>query len=132
MTRLPEAEEAGAPSNGYLIAHRSGDLRTTVYWTGDTLWTSEARRIKDKVDTVDVVIPNIGAVGGTDDPKTLTGKEAMQFVFLAQPKRIVPIGYHTFSHYTEGVDDFKRRIGLTLYERRLVVLKEGETFEREK
>jgi L-ascorbate metabolism protein UlaG (beta-lactamase superfamily) len=123
----PTSHSERRVSNGYVAIHEAGDTRQTTYWTGDTRWFKNARQIKELSDRFDVIVPYLGAAGGN---ATLNGKEAMQFVFLVQPKRIVPVNYHTFSHYTEGVDDFRNRIDLTLYEKRLVLLNEGEIFER--
>jgi L-ascorbate metabolism protein UlaG (beta-lactamase superfamily) len=127
VTATPTSFAEGRVSNGYVVSHRSGEARQTIYWTGDTRWFKDARPIKELSDRFDVIVPYLGAVGGNN---TLDGKEAMQFVFLVQAKRIVPVNYKTFSHYTEGIDDFKERVGLTMYEKKLVVLDEGGTFER--
>ncbi len=133
VTAVPTetADRAAAAGNGYIIDH-VGEKPYTVYWTGDTLWFSGAREIKARAQTVDLFIPHLGRVGADapGGPFTLDGKAAMQFVFMFQPKRIVPISHGTFSHYTETVDDFKERVALTMYDRRLVVLEEGEVFER--
>lgn len=130
-TRLPSSL-LPASSNGYLIKHTKDRDVYTVYCTGGTVWFSEARDIKARAGTVDLMVVELGAVGAgeTDGPRTLDGKDAMQFVFLMLPKRIIPIGHHTFSHYTEGIGDFQSRIDLTMYDRRLVVLSEGEAYER--
>ena len=132
VTAVPAQARDDRSSNGYIIEHTGGAKPQTVYWTGDTLWFTDTRDIKKKIDNVDLMILHLGAVGAgaAGGPITLGGKEAMQFVFMFQPKRIVPVNHHTFSHYTETIDDFKGRIALTMYDRRLVVLKEGEMFER--
>lgn len=116
------------PSNGYVAVHTGGGgVSETAYWTGDTRWFSGARQIKEVSDRFDLFIPYVGDAG---DHGTLDGKDAMQFVFLIRPKRIVPVNYNTFSHYNESIRDFEERIGLTLYEKKLVILEEGEIFER--
>ena len=121
-------------SNGYIIRYGKGTGSYTVYWTGDTRWFTDARAIKERLDNVNLMILNLGAVGAgsAEGMTTLNGKEAMQFVFMFIPKRLVPVSHSTFSHYTESVDDFKERIGLTMYERRLVILEEGGVFERDR
>lgn len=127
ITAVPTSFDQDRPSNGYVARHTAGDTTHTVYWTGDTRWFKGARQIKELSDRFDLLVPYIGDAG---DHGTLDGKDAMQFVFLVQPKRIVPVNYNTFSHYNEGVDDFRERIGLTLYDKRLQVIREGESFER--
>ena len=117
--------------NGYVFVYSDGEAAHTVYWTGATSWFNESRDIKDRIGRLDLFIPHLGAVGGAvTGRRTLDSKDAMQFLFMFQPKRIVPVGYHTFSHYEEPVEEFREKVALTMYDRRLVVLEEGETFER--
>jgi L-ascorbate metabolism protein UlaG (beta-lactamase superfamily) len=126
----PDARKPGGDANGYIIEHAVRDKKYTIYWTGDTLWFPQSRDIKERCGDVDLMIVHLGAVGAdADDRTTLNGKEAMQFVYMFQPKRLLAINHSTFSHYTESIDDFSQRIDLTLYDRRLVLLTEGETFE---
>lgn len=117
--------------NGYVIAHTVDSRSTVIYTTGETRWFSEARAIKEVTGGVDLLVPLLGAVGagGPEGPLTLDAKDTMQFVFMFTPKRVIPIGFNTFAHYTEKIDGFEERIGLTMYERRLVRLAEGETYE---
>jgi len=120
--------EYGA-SNGYIIRHETGDVRYTAYWTADTAWFSGARDISRRAGETDLLIPGLGAIGsgGPHGLASLSCKEAMQFVFLFRPKTIIPIGYNTFSHYEEGVAELEERIGKTMYEKKLVVLGEGQS-----
>jgi len=127
-TQLPGSQGSGE-ANGYVIRFTDGTETHLTYWTGDTLWFSGAREIKDRFDQIDLLVPHLGAVESDGAAVTLDGKEAMQFVFMFQPKRILPINHSTFSHYREPVDAFRERISLTMYERRLVDLAEGETYE---
>jgi hypothetical protein len=54
----------------------------------------------------------------------------MQLVYRMQPNAIAAVHHDTFSHYTETIDPFIERIGLTIYEKRLRVLRGGESFEK--
>jgi L-ascorbate metabolism protein UlaG (beta-lactamase superfamily) len=128
----PQPDEGAIPANGYIFEHNEGDVRYAVYWTGETVWFSQAREIKKRIGETHLLVPNLGAVGAgsSQGRSSLDGKEAMQFVFMFHPKMVIPIGHHTFSHYVESVDVFKTRISNTLYDRRLVLLKEGEVFEK--
>lgn len=123
-------EESGA-SNGYLITRTIDSNSTVAYTTGETRWFSGARAIRERAGKLDLFVPLLGAVGadGPGGAITLDGKDAMQFVFMFTPKRVIPVGFNTFSHYTQSIDDFEERVALTMYERRLVRLQEGETYE---
>ncbi|MCZ6767170.1 MAG: MBL fold metallo-hydrolase [bacterium] len=127
-TRLPDSRRSG-DANGYMIRFTDGKRTHLTYWTGDTLWFSDTREIKERFGQIDLLVVHLGAVETNGSAVTLDGKEAMQFVFMFQPKRILPINHNTFSYYREPVDAFKERISLTMYERRLINLVEGETYE---
>jgi len=42
----------------------------------------------------------------------------------------VPIHHHTFSHFTESVSEFEEKLGVTIYDRRLHILTEGESYQK--
>jgi N-acyl-phosphatidylethanolamine-hydrolysing phospholipase D len=126
ITAVPTSFADPPVSNGYVAVHDAGGTVQTVYWTGDTRWFNGARQVKELSDRFDVLVPYLGDVAGG----SLDAKDAMQFVFLIQPKRIVPVNHQTFSHYRETIDTFRERVALTMYDKRLIELREGEAFER--
>ena len=104
---------------------------TALYVTGDALMSEAIRQVQKNHGYVDVLVPYVGAQPGADGgDASATGKEAMQFVYRMQPKRVVPVHHTTFSHYREPIDDFQNRIGLTIYEKKLVLLQSGQPYER--
>jgi L-ascorbate metabolism protein UlaG (beta-lactamase superfamily) len=115
--------------NGYLFEY-SCDLGLCfrMYWTGDTVWFDGMRDIYTRAGQLDLLVPHLGAVGlgGPYGMMTLDSSEAVQVIELFQPRTIVPIHHHTFSHYVEPVSALQDRLRGTPFQDRLVVLQEGE------
>jgi L-ascorbate metabolism protein UlaG (beta-lactamase superfamily) len=117
--------------NGYLFEYLSGETPVRAYWTGDTVWFDEMREIQERSGPIDLLVSHLGAVGkdGPYGMMTLDSKEAARVIELFQPKWVIPIHHHTFSHYVEPVSVLEELLAGTVYEERLKVLKEGESFE---
>lgn len=118
--------------NGYFFEHTAGEKTTTVFWTGDALWSDDIRRVQREYGYANLLILHIGREEGEGPGGRFTpdAKEAMQIVYRMQPNAIAAIHHHTFSHYSESVEPFAELIGRTIYEKRLRVLAEGESFEK--
>jgi L-ascorbate metabolism protein UlaG (beta-lactamase superfamily) len=116
--------------NGYLFEYLSGETPVRVYWTGDTVWFDEMREIQERAGEIDLLVPHLGAVGidGPYGMMTLDSLEAVRVIELFQPRWVIPIHHHTFSHYVEPVSVLEERLAGTPYAERLKVLKEGESF----
>jgi len=115
-----------AAGNGYYFRHEAAGATSTVYWTGDVLWSDAIRSIQREHGYANLLIQHIGAEPGLSPG----GKEAMQIVYRMQPNAVVAVHHHTFSHYAEPIAPFVELIGRTIYEKRLRVLSEGESFEK--
>jgi len=117
--------------NGYFFRHTSGEKTTTVFWTGDALWSTDIHRVQQDYGYSNLLILHIGAEASADGGAwTPDGKEAMQIVYRMQPNAIAAIHHNTFSHYQEPIGPLVELIGRTIYEKRLKVLSEGECFEK--
>ena len=121
-----------ANGNGYFFRHVAGERETTVYWTGDALWSNDIRELQQRYGYANVLVQHIGAEGAGTPGGLVSpdAREAMQFVYRMQPNAVVAIHHHTFSHYTQSLEPFQELIGRTIYEKRLRVLAEGEAFEK--
>lgn len=130
ITAVPAISGSG-DDNGYFFEHNAGDARVTAYCTGDALWSDEIRHIQQELGYSNLLIQHVGAEldasGGLTSP---SGKEAMQFVYRMQPNAIAAVHHSTFSHYTEPFQQFRDPISRTIYDRRLRVLAEGESFTK--
>jgi L-ascorbate metabolism protein UlaG (beta-lactamase superfamily) len=117
--------------NGYFFKHASGEKTSSVYWTGDALWSDDVRRVQQEHGYANLLVIHIGAEAGEGDVLLSPGgKEAMQIVYRMQPNAIAAVHHNTFSHYTEPIAPFADLIGRTIYEKRLRALSEGESFEK--
>lgn len=116
--------------NGYFLRHAAGEKVTTAYWTGDALWSDAVRRVQRDYGYANLLVVHVGAESADGDPVSPGGKEAMQIVYRMQPNAVAAVHHHTFSHYAEPLGPFVELIGRTIYEKRLRVLEEGESFEK--
>jgi L-ascorbate metabolism protein UlaG (beta-lactamase superfamily) len=129
--RLTIHATPASDGNGYFLDHVAGDRKTAVYWTGDTLWSDDVRRVQREYGHANLLVVHLGAeVGEGGGAISPAGKEAMQIVYRMQPNAIAAIHHNTFSHYTEPIGPFAGLIGRTIYEKRLRTLAEGEFFEK--
>lgn len=108
--------------NGYLITIKKGNETTTIYITGDTVYK---KRIKKAIDNrkIDLMIPNMGAASEGTWIMTLTLNSKMLNKLLddLHPKKVIPVHYGTFEHYTESIGSI---IGLN--DKRILFVKVGE------
>lgn len=118
-------DEAG---NGYFFSYLGGAKSYAAYWTGDAHFTEHTRRIQRDLGYANLLAIHLGAENGA--ATSPDAKEAMQIVYRMQPNVVVPIHHSTFSHYNESVSAFVERAGVTIYEKRVHVLREGEFVEK--
>jgi L-ascorbate metabolism protein UlaG (beta-lactamase superfamily) len=127
ITALP----AGATDNGYFLVLESGQRPFTAYITGDTTFSETTREIQRTHGYANLLVVHAGAERAPDGSlRSADAKEAMQLIYRMQPNAIAAVHHGTFSHYTEPLDPLLERIGLTIYEKRLRVLREGESFQK--
>jgi len=125
------ATPASAGGNGYFFEHVTGDKRFTAYWTADTRWSNDVRDLQRQHGYANLLVQHLGAESDANgSPISPDGKDAMQFVYRMQPNAVVAVHHNTFSHYSETIEPFRDLISRTIYEKRLRVLAEGESFEK--
>jgi N-acyl-phosphatidylethanolamine-hydrolysing phospholipase D len=125
------AVPAGDHGIGYFLRLETGARPFTAYVTGDTLFSEHTRGIQRTHGHCNLLVLYAGAERAPDG-KLLSAdaKEAMQIIYRMQPNAVVAVHHHTFSHYTEPIDPLVEKAGLTIYEKRLRVLREGESFQK--
>jgi len=117
--------------NGYFLKFEGGDRPFTVYVTGDTRFSEDTRALQRTHGYSNLLIIHVGAeVGPGGGPRSADAKDAMQIVYRMQPNAIAAVHHASFSHYRESLDAFVHKAGLTIYDKRLRVLREGESFDK--
>ncbi len=117
--------------NGYFLRLEGGPQPTTVYVTGDTRFSEATRELQRTHGYSNLLVLYVGDERAPDgSPRSADSKEAMQIVYRMQPNAIAAVHHTTFSHYREGIEPLLEKIGLTIYEKRLRRLQEGESFEK--
>ncbi len=137
-TLVVTAVPGGAPDtpgtergNGYFLRLEAGERPFTAYVTGDTRFSDDTRAIQRTHGHSNLLVLYVGAERASDGSfRSADAKDAMQIVYRMQPNAIAAVHHATFSHYTEPLDPLVEKIGLTIYEKRLRILREGECFEK--
>jgi L-ascorbate metabolism protein UlaG (beta-lactamase superfamily) len=131
------AVPAGASSgtnerdNGYFLRLEGGAQPATVYVTGDTRFSEATRELQRTHGYANLLVLYVGDERAPDgSPRSADAKDAMQIVYRMQPNAIAAVHHATFSHYREAIDPLLEKISLTIYEKRLRRLQEGESFEK--
>jgi L-ascorbate metabolism protein UlaG (beta-lactamase superfamily) len=130
-TLVATAVEAGADADrGFFLRLERGGRPFTAYVTGDTFFTGRTRELQRTHGYANLLVVNVGAEQAGGVLRSADAKEAMQIVYRMQPNAIAAVHHTTFSHYNEPITPFVEKIGLTIYEKRLRLLREGESFEK--
>lgn len=123
--------EATEHDNGYFLRFEGGTQPFTAYVTGDTLFSEATRTLQREHGYSNLLVLYLGAERtGKGSARSAGAKDGMQIVYRMQPNAIAAVHHGTFSHYTEAIEPFLENIDLTIYEKRLRRLAEGESFEK--
>jgi L-ascorbate metabolism protein UlaG (beta-lactamase superfamily) len=121
---------AGAGATGYFVRLLQGERTFTAYVTGDTFFSDHTRALQREHGYSNLLVIHIGAERSGETIRSADSKQAMQIVYRMQPNAIAAIHHSSFSHYSEPIEPFLEKIGLTIYDNRLRRLHEGESFEK--
>lgn len=107
--------------NGYLLEIASRNSRYVAYVTGDAVYRRNIRE-RAGIPPIDLIIANAGAAKiGTSLPGLLIGRitnsihDLKRMYSELKPKRLIPVHWGTFTHYTESIppDAFINHGGIT-------------------
>ncbi len=121
----------GERDNGYFLRLEGDGTVFTAYITGDTRFSEATRELQRTHGYANLLVLYLGGEIGPDgSPRSADAKDGMQIVYRMQPNAIAAVHHATFSHYTEPIDPLIEKISLTIYDKRLRRLNEGESFEK--
>lgn len=106
-SRDPQIAKTLGSGNGYWIEFSNGDGKRTIYWTGDTMPTSDVIDSIRSLGEPDLMVPHAGGVG-TAGPLGRISMGAADVVALAtevRPRRILPIHHSTYAFYREPISE---------------------------
>ena len=106
----PGPREAVEPVTGQVVGFvLTGEGLPTVYVSGDNASLDAVKEVAERVGPVDTAILFAGAprVPGIFDGAALVldSGQAAEAARLLQARRVVPVHYDSWSHFTEGRDD---------------------------
>jgi L-ascorbate metabolism protein UlaG (beta-lactamase superfamily) len=125
------SDGSNARDNGYFLRLEENGNATTVYVTGDTRFSEATRELQRAHGYANLLVLYLGAESAPDGtPRSADAKDGMQIVYRMQPNAIAAVHHSTFSHYAETLDPFIDKISLSIYDKRLRRLQEGDSFEK--
>jgi L-ascorbate metabolism protein UlaG (beta-lactamase superfamily) len=134
VTAVPAGAADSPPSgrdNGYFLRLEGGAHPVTAYVTGDTRFSEATRELQRTHGYSNLLVLYVGAERASDgSPRSADAKDAMQIVYRMQPNAIAAVHHTSFSHYEESIGPLLEKMALTIYDKRLRRLQEGESFEK--
>jgi N-acyl-phosphatidylethanolamine-hydrolysing phospholipase D len=125
-SRDPQTAKMLGVGNGYWIEFSDGDWKRTMYWTGDTMPTSDVVAAIKSLGEPDLMVPHVGGVG-TQGPLGQISMGAADVVALAaeiRPRWLLPIHHSTYAFYREPISELVAKSGGKPYR---LVIAEGTT-----
>ena len=130
------------PTNGWMLelgyASDSKDVETgyRIYISGDTLMVDELKEIPKRLkdEKIDLMLVHLGGttIPGPKMPMlmvTMDGEQGVQLMRLMNPDVTIPVHFDDYDVMLSGLDDFKKEVGGTEFEGRVVYLERGERYE---
>ncbi|KAB5527982.1 beta-lactamase superfamily domain-containing protein [Coniochaeta sp. 2T2.1] len=134
------------PTNGWMLelGYASTDKKEEegvetgyrVYISGDTLMVDELKEIPARLreEKIDLMLVHLGGttIPGPKMPMlmvTMDGKQGVQLMRLMNPDVTIPVHFDDYDVMLSGLDDFKKEVGGSEFEGRVVYLERGERFE---
>ncbi len=131
IAAVPAGASPGTRDNGYFLRLEGGAQPVTVYVTGETRFSEATRQLQLAHGYANLLVLYLGAERAPDGSlRSADAKDAMQTVYRMQPNAIAAVHHTTFSHYTESIDPLLEKISLSIYDKRLRRLQQGESFEK--
>lgn len=126
-SRNPQMAEMLGSGNGYWIELSIGEARQMLYWTGDTLPTSDVVAAVGELGVPDLMMANVGGVGVTGPLGQISmgATDVVELADLLRPRGILPVHHSTYAFYREPIDQLVERSEGKPY--RLILLDEGAT-----
>jgi L-ascorbate metabolism protein UlaG (beta-lactamase superfamily) len=118
------------PVIGFVL---TADDLPSVYVSGDNASVDVVRTIVDRLGTMELSILFAGAASVPHKfdgaPLTLTADRAVQAARILQSRKIVPVHFNGWTHFSEGADDLRAAFDAAGLSDRLVIAQPGDTVQ---
>jgi len=114
----------------FLVVNGVGSRTFTACITGDALFSERTRDIQRTHGYSNLLVLHAGGEKVKGELWSADTHHAMQIIYRMQPNAVAIVHHDTFSHYAEPVAPLFDKASVTLYEKRLRALREGESFEK--
>jgi L-ascorbate metabolism protein UlaG (beta-lactamase superfamily) len=118
------------PVIGFVL---TADDLPSVYVSGDNASVDVVRTIVDRLGTMELSILFAGAASVPHKfdgaPLTLTADRAVQAARILQSRKIVPVHFNGWTHFSEGADDLRAAFDAAGLSDRIVIAQPGDTVQ---
>jgi L-ascorbate metabolism protein UlaG (beta-lactamase superfamily) len=118
------------PVIGFVL---TADDLPSVYISGDNASVDVVRTIVDRLGTIELAILFAGAASVAHKfdgaHLTLSAERAVQAARILQSRRIVPVHFNGWAHFTQGADDLRAAFDAAGLGDRLVIAQPGDTVQ---
>lgn len=127
----PVVAAALPPVMGTMVEFLSpqGSVEFSLYISGDTLVFDDLRDIPKRFPHIDLALLHLGGTRIVGILVTMDGRQGVEMLQLLQPDAAVPIHYDDYPVFKSPLEDFLEEAKKAGWEKKIRVLKRGETYE---
>jgi L-ascorbate metabolism protein UlaG (beta-lactamase superfamily) len=105
----------------------NGQVRRTLYETGDTLTGPHLREIRERHPSIDGAVVHLGGTRVLGAVVTLDAKGGLELLEAVEPGYAVPVHYDDYTRFRSSLSDFLSAVGGTRWSSRIRVVERGQT-----
>jgi L-ascorbate metabolism protein UlaG (beta-lactamase superfamily) len=105
----------------------NGQVRRTLYQTGDTLTGPHLREIRERHPSIDGAVVHLGGTRVLGAVVTLDAKGGLELLEAVEPGYAVPVHYDDYTRFRSSLSDFLSAVGSTRWSSRIRVVERGQT-----
>jgi L-ascorbate metabolism protein UlaG (beta-lactamase superfamily) len=104
-----------------------GDVRRTLYLTGDTLTGPHLQEIRQRHPGIDGAVVHLGGTRVLGAIVTLDGRGGLELLEAVNPGYAVPVHYDDYTRFLSPLSDFLAAVRGTGFDARVRVVQRGQT-----
>ena len=116
------------PVMGSMLVHRvAGEVRRSVYVSGDTLTGDHLDTIRDRHPYIDAAVVHLGGTRVLFSTVTMDAAQGVDFLHRVQPRLAVPVHYDDYGVFRSPLSDFLSAVDRDEVDWRVTTPARGET-----
>ncbi|GGS66536.1 hypothetical protein GCM10010156_26750 [Planobispora rosea] len=106
---------------------RNGRVEFRLHISGDTLMHRELEAIPRRYPDIDAALVHLGGTRVLGTMVTMDGRQGADWVYLLNPRTVIPVHYDDYEAFTSPLDDFRREIERVRMADRVRYVARGQT-----